>query len=418
MKYSRVFIDSIGYELPPVVVTTGELEGRLGPLYQALRIPDGQLEALTGVSERRWWEPGYALSQGATEAARKALAAGSVLPRDVDVLIYAGVCREQFEPATACRVASNLHVSNAAAVYDVSNACLGVLNGMIDVANRIELGQVKAGLIVSCESAREITDIMIDRMNREPNMDSFKNGLATMTGGSGAVAVLMTDGSFTKAHRRRLLGGVSHTAPEHHGLCRWGLEHFVPRAAVPAAARERAEMTRTFEASMLHCLRQRLESVLPSSLARKVESLLSAALRQNLEGMLPSALSNRIEAVLPSALTPVMTTDSISVLKHGVDLGLRTWTSFLGKVGWMKDQIDKVICHQVGASHRDAILRTLGIPEGKDFCTYEYLGNMGTVSLPLTAALAEEREFLCPGDRVGFLGIGSGLNCLMLGIHW
>ena len=27
-------------------------------------------------------------------------------------------------------------------------------------------------------------------------------------------------------------------------------------------------------------------------------------------------------------------------------------------------------------------------------------------------------EFLRPGDRVGFLGIGSGLNCLMLGVEW
>jgi len=79
---------------------------------------------------------------------------------------------------------------------------------------------------------------------------------------------------------------------------------------------------------------------------------------------------------------------------------------------------DKVICHQVGASHRDSILKTLGIAEEKDFSTYPYLGNMGTVSLPLTAALAEEREFLRPGDRVGFLGIGSGLNCLMLGVEW
>ena len=40
MKYSRVFIDAIGYELPPVVVTSQELETRLQPLYQALRIPE------------------------------------------------------------------------------------------------------------------------------------------------------------------------------------------------------------------------------------------------------------------------------------------------------------------------------------------------------------------------------------------
>ena len=34
------------------------------------------------------------------------------------------------------------------------------------------------------------------------------------------------------------------------------------------------------------------------------------------------------------------------------------------------------------------------------------------------AAMAAERGFLRPGDRVGFLGIGSGLNCLMLGLEW
>jgi acyl-CoA:acyl-CoA alkyltransferase len=43
---------------------------------------------------------------------------------------------------------------------------------------------------------------------------------------------------------------------------------------------------------------------------------------------------------------------------------------------------------------------------------------VGTVSLPITAAIAHERGFLAPGDTVGFLGIGSGLNCLMLGIEW
>ena len=48
----------------------------------------------------------------------------------------------------------------------------------------------------------------------------------------------------------------------------------------------------------------------------------------------------------------------------------------------------------------------------------EYLGNMGTVSVPLTAALAHERGFLSKGDQVAFLGIGSGLNCMMLGFEW
>src|SRR5438309_9197110 len=115
MRYSRVFIDAIGYELPPVVVTSSELEARLRPVYQRLRLPEGQLEALTGIAERRWWEPGFAVSQGAIAAARQALAAARVPSSAIEVLIYAGVCREQFEPATACRVAAGLDISRSAA---------------------------------------------------------------------------------------------------------------------------------------------------------------------------------------------------------------------------------------------------------------------------------------------------------------
>ncbi|MEE8424183.1 MAG: 3-oxoacyl-ACP synthase III, partial [Elusimicrobiota bacterium] len=161
MKYSKVYLDSIGYDLGTVVVSTAELEGRLKPVYDALHIPEGQLESLTGIRERRWWEEGAALSDGAAEAARKALETSGVSPRDIGALIYAGVCREQFEPATACRVAHEIGIGRSTAVYDLSNACLGVLNGILDIANRIELGQIRAGMVVSCESAREINDIMI-----------------------------------------------------------------------------------------------------------------------------------------------------------------------------------------------------------------------------------------------------------------
>jgi len=57
MKYSRVHMESIGYELPPVVVTSDDLESRLMPMYDALHIAPGQLEALTGITERRWCSP-------------------------------------------------------------------------------------------------------------------------------------------------------------------------------------------------------------------------------------------------------------------------------------------------------------------------------------------------------------------------
>ncbi len=113
-----------------------------------------------------------------------------------------------------------------------------------------------------------------------------------------------------------------------------------------------------------------------------------------------------------------MATDAVAVMKHGVELGKKTWNQFSGELGITPERIDKVICHQVGEAHQKLILQTLGIDPQKDFPTFEFLGNMGTVSLPITAAIAKERDELRPGDLVGFLGIGSGLNCLMAAIQW
>src|SRR5436305_6808950 len=222
MQYSRVHIESIGYELAPVVVSTAELENRLAPVYQALRMPPGQLELLTGITERRWWEPGYRLSAGAAAAAKKALAAADLTADDVDVLIYAGVCRENFEPATACAVAHELKINPDAAIYDVSNACLGVLNGVVDVANRIELGQARAGLVVSAETAREINETVIEQMIRTKSRELFVESVATLTGGSGAVAVLVVGEELSRQKRRKLIGGVPKDAPQCHQLGRWG----------------------------------------------------------------------------------------------------------------------------------------------------------------------------------------------------
>ena len=51
MSYTRVHVESIGFELPPVVVTSAELESRLAPVYERLRIGAGQIEALSGIAE-------------------------------------------------------------------------------------------------------------------------------------------------------------------------------------------------------------------------------------------------------------------------------------------------------------------------------------------------------------------------------
>lgn len=351
MKYSRVYLEAISYELPPVVVTSEEIEERLEPLYEKLNIREGTLRMLTGIRERRWWESRHSLSLSAAAAAEKALAKSAIPASALETVVYAGVCRESFEPATACSVAAKLGIGGSVSVYDISNACLGMLNGIQDIANQIELGQIRAGIVVAAETAREIVAVTIARMLREGTMASYSGGLATLTGGSGAVAVLLSDASFDNTGTHRVLGAAQRAAPEHVGLCRWALT----------------------DAPTLH----------------------------------------------PPDPTPQsMHTDAVAVLKHGVPLAKETWQDFLDEMGWAADDVDRVVCHQVGAAHRDKILRSIGLAPEKDFSTFPYLGNIGSVSLPITAALAAERGALESGDRVAFLGIGSGLNCIMLGLEW
>jgi acyl-CoA:acyl-CoA alkyltransferase len=282
----------------------------------------------------------------AARAAKKALAQAGVSADELGAVIYAGVCRDNLEPATACAVAAELGTGPDALIFDVSNACLGVMNGMVELANRIELGQLRAGLVVSAESSREIIDETIARMNREPTLERYRLGLATMTGGSGAVAVLLTAQDYS-GQEHRLISGAALSAPKHHRICRWG----------------------------------------PTT------------------GLLGESAN-------------VMDTDASQVLEHGVELGRATWDRLLSVTGWRGEDVDRVICHQVGAAHRTEVLGTLGVDLSKDFSTFQTLGNIGTVSVPLTAAMAHDAGFLHSGQRVAFLGIGSGLNCLMLGLTW
>ena len=359
MLFARAHIERIGYELAPVVVSSSELEERLAPVYDKLRVPFGQLEAMTGIVERRFWQPGYDVVRGATQAARATLAASSVPSSEIEALIYGGVCRQHFEPATACHVAAGLEqaglpIARGATIYDLSNACLGVVNGMVEIANRIELGQIRAGMVVSCESAREIVDTMIERMLAEPTLELFSTSVATLTGGSAAVAVILTDGSFGSAGSgARLRGGVVGNAPVHHMLCRWGVE------AEPRPSRTGQASLRAF-----------------------------------------------------------MSTDAVQVLEHGVVLGAQTWERLLRELDWGIDDVDRTVCHQVGSRHREVVLEALGVEPRRDFVAYDYLGNTGTAALPLALALASERSFVTAGQRVALLGIGSGLNCVMLGVDW
>jgi 3-oxoacyl-[acyl-carrier-protein] synthase III len=341
MHYRRVCLESFGYTLPDEVVTTAELERRLAPLYERLRLPEGRLELMTGIRERRFFPAGTRPGDFSIESARRAIEASGIDPRYFGALIHGSVCRDFLEPATACRVHHGLGLPDGAIIYDVSNACLGLLNGVVQVANMIELGQIRAGVVVGTECGRNLVENTIAHLNSDQSLtrDSVKNSIASLTIGSASAAIVLCDEELSHTGNR-LSTAMVRCDTSHNELCQSrGLETF-------------------------------------------------------------------------------MQTDSEELMRRGIAAGAETFDHFLAAAGWDTDDIDRTFCHQVGVAHRKLMFESLQLNPEIDFTTVEFLGNTGAVALPITMALGIEQGRLRENDRVAMLGIGSGINCLMLAVDW
>jgi acyl-CoA:acyl-CoA alkyltransferase len=348
MRYQNVCVEAFSYSLPPHVVSSAEIEARLAPVYERFHLPAGRLELMTGIRERRFWDTGVRPGAVSSETAAKALAATGIDRREIGFLAHGSVCRDQLEPATASGVHHALGLPNGALVLDISNACLGLLDGMVLLANMIELGQVRAGIVVGTEMGRDLVEGTIDTLLAAPDLskNDVKLAFASLTIGSGSAAIVLCDRKLSRTGCR-LLGGVFQADTTSHELCAGGV-------AAGTHGDDR----------------------------------------------------------------PRMQTDSEALLHAGINLAESAWNATKRELGWNDSDVDKAFTHQVGRAHRKLLYERLGLDPKIDFSTVEFLGNTGAAALPLTAALGIERGHIQPGDRVALLGIGSGLNALMLGLEW
>jgi 3-oxoacyl-[acyl-carrier-protein] synthase-3 len=348
VRFSNVCLEAFGYTVPDEVVTSSEIEARLAPLYQRLRLPEGRLELMTGIRERRFWPRGVLPSQPSAASAQKAIEGSGIPPAEIGALIHASVCRDYLEPATACVVHQALQLPDQCLLYDCSNACLGFLNGMVQAAGLIELGQVRAAVVVATEGSRELVENTIAHLNAEQSLtrDSVKLAIASLTIGSASVAAVLCHRDLSK-RKSFLLGGVARADTRGAGLCH----------------------------------------------------------------------SGRDEAVA-GEMKPLMQTDSEALLHAGIALGAKTFADLCRELRWTPGQIQKTFCHQIGVAHRKLMFESLGLDVAIDYQTLDWLGNTGSAALPITMARGIEAGHVQPGDRVAMLGIGSGINSIMLGVEW
>lgn len=225
MRYEHVCIEAVAHTLPPHIVTSEEIENRLAPVYERLSLPAGRLELMTGIRERRFFDPGTLPGTISIETARVAVEKSGIDRKHFGALIHGSVCRDQMEPATAARVHDGCQLPAASLVLDVSNACLGLLNGMLIIADQIELGRIRAGIVVGTESGRELVEGTIDSLlhNNSLTRQSIKSAFASLTIGSGSAAIVLCDRKLSRTGHR-LLGGSFLSDSTGHRLCAGGIE--------------------------------------------------------------------------------------------------------------------------------------------------------------------------------------------------
>ena len=346
MRLSNVFLEGIGAEIPEEIWSSEQIEAELSPLYRRLKLPEGRLELMSGIRRRRVWPEETMPSGPSIRSGRHAIEAAGIDPQRIGCLIHASVCRDFLEPATASRVHHGLSLPRQCWVYDVSNACLGLINGAVQIAMMIQSGAIDAGIVVGTESSRPLIQQTIETLNADQRLTrkSVKPAFASLTIGSGSCAWLLV-------HERLSRGGtpieaaIAEARTEFHDLC-------------------------------------------------------------------------RSDDDAGAAMQPLMETDSERLMAEGIATGASALEQLLGETGWDRDQIDRSICHQVGVRHQAAMLEAMALPLDRDCVTYPDLGNTGSVALPLTLAAAASRGQLKTDDRIAMLGIGSGINSVMIAATW
>ena len=338
MHFENVSIVGLARKDAPIRVTSREIMERLAPTLDKYGVPPDMLENLTGIVARRIWDENTAYSDAAAMAGEKAITESGVDRSRIGIMINTSVCRDYAEPSTACLAHRLMDLPSTCMSYDLSNACLGFVNGMEIVGHMIERGVVDYGLVVDGEGSRYTMECTVKKiLDPDCRVEMFRDNFATLTLGSGSGAMLLARSDLAP-DAPRITGSVSLSATEHNRLC---IGH--------------------------------------------------------MDGM---------------------TTDAHGLLVAGVELAARTFQVAKDELGWTEDCLTQAILHQVSGVHTDRFMKLVGLNDGQVYRSYPEYGNVGPANIPITLTLALEDDRIHKGDRVGVVGVGSGLNCIMMEIMW
>jgi 3-oxoacyl-[acyl-carrier-protein] synthase-3 len=148
MIFSR--ITGTGSYLPAKVLTNADLE-------KMVDTSDQWIFERTGIRERHVAVDGETTCDLSEQAARRAIAAAGLDPKDIDLIVVATTTPDRVFPSTACLLQERLDIHGCAA-FDVQAVCTGFVYALGIADKFIRTGSTKHALVVGAETLSRIVD--------------------------------------------------------------------------------------------------------------------------------------------------------------------------------------------------------------------------------------------------------------------
>lgn len=152
-RYSR--ITGTGSYLPQRRVTNDQLAAELAA--KGIETSDQWIVERTGIRARHFADPGVNTSDLGAHAARHAMEAAGVAPRDIDLIIVATSTPDMVFPSAACILQNKLGIGGCPA-FDVQAVCSGFVYALTVADAMIRTGAASKALVVGAEIFSRILD--------------------------------------------------------------------------------------------------------------------------------------------------------------------------------------------------------------------------------------------------------------------
>ena len=324
------YISGVGSYLPSNRVFSEEIMRDAGA--SSVGINPRFLEKSTGIMERRFADPSLSYAEMAANAAHNAILDSGVNPLDIDVVLFCGIDNDYPEPSTAHEVQRMVGAKNAVCL-DISNACLGLLNGLSSADQFIATSTAEVVLVCTGERPSDVSRDIVRQLKESRTKEKFRRLMGAFTvGDSGGAFIVTKSGPGPQCKVMRF-----HTDSEMLNLCFY----------------------------------------------RRTSTHIEFEMEMEALGKVMSSGHKQLMA------------DTYSML------------------GWQPGNVGKLYAHQVGARPHRRISAMANVDISHAPKTYDLLGNLTSA----TFAVNYDLNRPAPGEKILFLGAGSGCSICQIGMQ-